>query len=380
VLDEQARLNDVPPSGFLFGRGLRLLKDTESGRYAIFLGTVALFEWAEDDRSTRRLVAAQLVNAKLATRVEVARVFGLHVNTVSRIAQQVAAQGVTASIGRKRGPHGPFKVTAAVVAALRQAVEAGLTERAAQRQLEQRLKIKLSQPQVHRVMHRLKQEQVQQPALVLLSVAADEDERAPVPMAVTPEYGGLESQKLIHREQAIAKPVGFTLAPGQSITSRYLGLMLFYPALQVVGLLELAAEVYQLAGMLRFGVQQIFTELFCLALLQEPSVERVKHVLRSDLGAVMGSSKAACVKTLRRKLDELSQQRQAVQLGTLLARHRLEIGLIKANYLYVDGHTKVYNGTRLVPEVWDSHRRHATAGHRAVLRQRPTRPSFARSS
>jgi Transposase protein len=118
-----------------------------------------------------------------------------------------------------------------------------------------------------------------------------------------------------------------------------------------------AAQVYQLVGMVRFGVQQIFTELFCLALLQEPSVERVKHVLRSDLGAVMGSSKAACVKTLRRKLDELSQQRQAVPLGTLLARHWLEVGLVSASYLYVDGHVKVYNGTRLVPEVWNSHRR-----------------------
>jgi hypothetical protein len=95
--------------------------------------------------------------------------------------------------------------------------------------------------------------------------------------------------------------------------------MLFYPALQVVGLLERAAEAYQVAGMVRFGVQQVFTELFCLALLQESSVERVKHVLRSDLGAVMGCTRAACVKTLRRKLDELSQQRQAERLGTLLA-------------------------------------------------------------
>src|SRR6266487_5294931 len=109
--------------------------------------------------------------------------------------------------------------------------------------------------------------------------------------------------------------------------------------------------------MLRFGVQQVFTELFCLALLQEPSVERVKHVLRSDLGAVMGNGPAACVKTLRRKLDELSQQRQAVQLGTLLAHHWLEVGLVNASYLYVDGHVKVYNGTRLVPAVWNSHRR-----------------------
>src|SRR4029453_1342817 len=83
----------------------------------------------------------------------------------------------------------------------------------------------------------------------------------------------------------------------------------------------------------------------------------VKHIVRRDLGAVMGSEHAACVKTLRRKLDELSQQRQAVQLGTLLARHWLEVGLVNASYLYVDGHVKVYNGTRLVPEVWNSHRR-----------------------
>ena len=116
MLDELPRLNDPPEPGILFGRGLRLLREAECRRHAIFLSSVVLFEWAEDDRATRRVVAAQLVNAKLATRVEVARVFGLHVNTVSRIAQQVAAEGVIASMGRKRGPHGPFKVTPAVVA------------------------------------------------------------------------------------------------------------------------------------------------------------------------------------------------------------------------------------------------------------------------
>jgi len=148
------------------------------------------------------------------------------------------------------------------------------------------------------------------------------------------------------------------LEPGQQVASRYLGLTLFYPALQVVGLLELAAEVYP-AG--RRGAlwrpAGLHTQLFCLALLQEPTVERVKRLLRSDLGAVMGCSRAACVKTLRRKLDVLSRQRQAVRLGTRLARHWLEVGLLNANYLYVDSHVKVYHGTRLVPEVWNSQRR-----------------------
>ena len=335
-----------------------MLHDAQSGHQAIFLGSVALFEWAEDDRATRRLAVAQLVNAKLATRVEVARVFGLHVNTVRRIAQRVAAHGVTASLGRKRGPHGPHKVTPAVVAELRRAVTAGLSTRAAQRQLEHGLKIRLSQRQVHRVMHRLRQQLAEQPGLALLPLAADGGERSAALAAEPSESGAVEPQAVSNPQtEPTAEPAALTLAPGQSTPSRYLGLTLFYPALQVVGLLDLAAQVYQLAGVVRFGVQQVFTELFCLALLQEPSVERVKHVLRNDLGAVMGCTRAACVKTLRRKLDELSLQRQAVRLGTLLARHWLEIGLLNASYLYVDGHVKVYNGIRLVPEVWNSHRR-----------------------
>ena len=234
---------------------------------------MALFEWAEDDRATRRLVVAQLVNAELATRVDVARVFGLHVNTVRRIAQQVAAQGVTASVGRKRGPHGPHKVTPAVMAELGQAVAAGLSTRAAQRQLEQHLKISLSQRQVHRVMQRLKQKLVEQPALELLPLAADGDEGSAAIAADQSESGAVEPQAVSNElTERSAQPVALTLAPGQSMPSRYLGLMLFYPALQVVGLLELAAQVYHLAGLVRFGVPQVFSELFCLALLQEPSV------------------------------------------------------------------------------------------------------------
>src|SRR5260370_4960454 len=110
-----------------------------------------------------------------------------------------------------------------------------------------------------------------------------------------PREPRLESNQL---EQPRLEPAALTLAPCQSMPSRYLGLMLFYPALQVVGLLELAAQVYHLAGLVRFGVPQIFTELFCLALLQEPSVERAKHVLRGHLRAGIGSDQSACLQAL----------------------------------------------------------------------------------
>jgi hypothetical protein len=119
-----------------------------------------------------------------------------------------------------------------VVVELRQAVAAGLTERAAQRQLEQRLKIKLSQPQV-------KQQRAEQPALEFVPVAADEDSSAAVAGPSVPESAASASRPEANQlERALVGAAALTLAPGQSMPSRYLGLTLFYPALQAVGLLE----------------------------------------------------------------------------------------------------------------------------------------------
>jgi hypothetical protein len=107
----------------------------------------------------------------------------------------------------------------------------------------------------------------------VLPVATDEDERAAVPAAVKPEACGPSLRSWRNRSRRLWRLLRSRLTPhAWSIDhSRYLGLMLFYPMLQVVGLLELAAQAYQLAGVVRFGVQHVFTELFCLGLLQEPN-------------------------------------------------------------------------------------------------------------
>src|SRR6266545_4245188 len=90
---------------------------------------------------------------------------------------------------------------------------------------------KVSRPQVHRVMYRLKQERAEQPALALMPVA-DEDRGAAVAVASVPESGTPESQRESHQlEQSSVEPAALTLTPGQAMPSRYLGLMLFYPAL-----------------------------------------------------------------------------------------------------------------------------------------------------
>jgi prepilin-type processing-associated H-X9-DG protein len=345
-------LKPSPPAGLLFGHGLRLLHDAESERWALFMGATLLFEWAADDRASQRLAMAQIVNAKLATRVEVGHVFGLHPKSVSRIARQVAKDGVEATIDRQPGPRGPQKVTPAVLAEVERGLAAGLSSAALALEVRRRLGISLSQQHVARLLRQLREQAVQQASLDLVERAdlADvkEAEEAPEPDSSTAD----------EPEEPPADSGGpLVVPPGATVSSRYMGLTLFYVALEVSGVLAVAEQTYQLAAAVRFGVRQMFLQFFCLALLQEATIERVKHLLRTDLGVVLGCGRAACVRTLRRKLALLCQSRQAAELGRRLARRWLAVGLLNATFLFVDGHVKVYSGKRQVPEVWNSQRR-----------------------
>jgi len=354
-------LSVPPPAGTLFGRGLRLIHDHQTQRYAVCLGSVVIDSWTEGDAIGRRLAMARLVGSRLATATEVAQVFGVHRNTVGRLAGQVEAEGATAVMPRKPGPRRRHKVTAKVLGVLRQAVAAGWSSYEAAREVRRRTGVQLSHGHVYGLLQRFKAERSETLPMDLGEGA--EPALSPARAVEAPSEDVVPALETPVEEPGVETPipgcatVDTPLKVGEAVRSRYLGLTLFSPALQAVGLLTIAEQVYQLTGPVRFGVRQVIWQLFCLALLQEPTIERVKHLLRADLGAVVGCKRAACVKTLRRKLAVLSGQRQAVTLGLRLARHWLDVGLLNASYLYVDGHMKVYSGKRLVQEVWNSQRR-----------------------
>jgi transposase len=301
---------------------------------------------------------ARLVTSDLASVTEVAQVFGVHRNTVARIAKQTEAGGARAVLPHKPGPKKRHKVTAKVLQVLRQAVESGQSTYEAAREVRRRTGVELSHGHVWGLMDQLKRER---PQTVPMDLEVDADPpQPPVPAeeeALTaeqpPEEPGVETSV---PKGAPGSPV-LDLPPGEAVRSRYLGLALFYPALQVVGLLAVVGQLYRFGGAMQFGVREFFLQLFCLALLEAPTIERTKRLLRGDLGPLIGCGRAACVKTLRRKLEAISSQRQAVALGIGLARRWLEVGLLNASHLYVDGHMTVYSGKRALPEVWNSQRR-----------------------
>jgi hypothetical protein len=140
-----------------------------------------------------------------------------------------------------------------------------------------------------------------------------------------------------------AEPV---FAPG----ARYplAGLLLALPALEGTGLLDAARQVY---GRLRdgyYGLAATLLTLVFLALAGEPRAEGATRVPPAALGRVLGLDRAPEVKTIRRKLAELAAAGKAAELIMALARRHAAARPDALGFLHVDGHARVYHGTRTV--------------------------------
>ena len=163
-------------------------------------------------------------------------------------------------------------------------------------------------------------------------------------------------------ERALARYglLGEGAAPVFTPGARYplAGLLLALPALAGTGLIQAARDVY---GRLKdgfYGLETMLVLLMFLALLREPRAEGATRVPPAALGRVPGLDRAPEVKTIRRKLAELAAAGKAAELQLAIARHHAEARPDDLGFLYVDGHTRAYFGTRDVQKMHIARMKH----------------------
>ena len=156
-------------------------------------------------------------------------------------------------------------------------------------------------------------------------------------------------------ERALARfgLLGEGAAPVFMAGARYplAGLLLALPALAGTGLLETARGTY---GRLKggfYGLETMLVLLVFLALLREPRAEGATRVPPAALGRVLGLDRAPEVKTIRRKLGELAAAGKAADWQLAIARHHARQRPDTLGFLYIDGHTRAYFGTRQVQKM-----------------------------
>ena len=337
----------LPAEARSVGPSAGLLEGPEGG--VVFVFGLATYIYAPGDTAGRRLAAVQLVTTKAASVAEVASAFGVNPGTVWRWKTAFTRGGVLGLVGERPGPKGPSKLTGELRARIVELDVAG-----------SKLESIAEQTGVSTATVRV--------ALGRVEPRGSQSVGPVEPAAAEPECieqaegleGVLEGELVV-----LARPVPRTLeraaarfglldqAPVVITEGAHLpqvGLLLALPALEATGLLQVAEQTY---GPMRHGFYGLRVTLLMgvfMALLREPRAEGATRLRPVDLGRLLGVDRAPEVKTLRRKLAELAGHRKGAQLQAGLGAHHVASRPDAVGFLYLDGHVRVYTGTRQLPK------------------------------
>ena len=304
---------------------------------------LATFAWDAGDEAGRRLAAVQLVRLRAASQGQVAEAFGVDPATIWRWDQALAAGGVTGLVPARRGPKGPSKLTAQMVERIAGLDAAGASLR------EIAAATGVSTFSVRNALGRAVAGG--RPAApggggesAGLDAGDDEVGRDAVP--VLPDPVLRDGERALARWGLLGEGAAPVFTPG----ARYplAGLLLALPALEETGLLGAAREVYGRVKDGFYGLAATLLTVVFLALAGEPRAEGATRVPPGALGRVLGLDRAPEVKTIRRKLGELAAAGKAAELVMALGRRHAAARPDALGFLYVDGHARVYYGTRQV--------------------------------
>ena len=331
----------LPAGAAEIAPGVGLLADEDGGGLVTVHG-LATFAWDAGDEAGRRLAAVQLVRLQAASQGQVAKAFGVDPGTIWRWDQALAAGGVAGLVPARRGPKGASKLTAQVVERIAGLDAAGATLR------EIAAVTGVSTFSVRNALGRVPSagRSAADVAGEGAGLDAGDDDGGHGAVPVLPDPVPRDGERALAQWGLLgegARPV-FTAGARYPLA----GLLLALPALEGTGLLDAAREVY---GRLRdgfYGLTATLLTLVFLALAGEPRAEGATRVPPAALGRVLGLDRAPEVKTIRRKLGELAAAGKAAELIMALARRHAAARPDALGFLYIDGHARVYYGTRTV--------------------------------
>ena len=361
----------LPEAARPVGPSAGLLEGPDGG--VVFVFGLATFAYDAADEVGRRLAAVQLVSTKVASAVETAAAFGVDTVTLYRWRQDFARDGVAGLVPGRSGPKGPVKLTGELAEEIRHLDAGGLSLRKiAARTSVSTATVRVALGRVPAGGSRSEQDIVSDPAGDVPVDTGDVDtgdvdtgdvdtgdvdtgdvDTDTEAGAAGPGLAVLPAPVARTAERAAARAGELTEAPVRFTEGAHLplaGLLLALPALETTGLLTAAEEVF---GALRAGFYGLRATLLTgvfLALVREPRAEGATRVNPADLGRVLGLDRAPEVKTLRRKLAELAGHGRGAQLQATLARAHAAARPDALGFLYLDGHVRVYTGTRQIPK------------------------------
>lgn len=347
----------------------RCVVRTADGVRVVIVSGVISAHYAVDDRMAESYAMVNLVEHGWAEQKEVARAFDCSTRSVRRHQDRFHTGGLGA-LGRTDGyPQGRKRLAHDREALVRRLKEQGV----AHREIARRLGV--TPKAVRKLLKRLgwHAQEAEQMGLPIARPAGDPNLSAlsstSTSSVFSPTCPSGEDGAV---DDAAPLPRSFDRAPADRRLDRllaYLGLLddaapLFragvrvphagvlcaLPALVDSGIFTIARDVYGSLGPAFYGLRTTLVALLLMALLRIKRPEGLKEHVPEDLGRILGLDRAFEVKPLRRKLTRLAACGRAAAFGRALAQRRVADRGAVMGFLYVDGHVRVYHGTRELPK------------------------------
>lgn len=103
-----------------------------------------------------------------------------------------------------------------------------------------------------------------------------------------------------------------------------------------------------------YGLRTTLITLLLMLLLRQTRPESLRKYDPQKLGKILGLDRAPEVKTLRRKIRQLSQQEKGTELMESLASARIDQKEDSTDIIYIDGHLQKYTGKEKIGKTFSS--------------------------
>ncbi len=362
-------------------RGEKYIRIEEiDGIKRVFVNGRQYMSWKSGDEESQRFAIAQLHRSGLGTQEELARLFGLHVNTVQKHVSDFTREGLQGLVSQRRGPKDKWKVTPEVRAqilciALKEEI---LGCNAIQKRLAGRGK-QVSVPSIQKVLFEngiidrlslldteMQQEELfdfyQDNAQMYLnfSVAGEMEQKATERRFEGEEETSSEIGKLASISHSERRDRSF-YSQAQRVYldqleqggyNAYAGGLLFAPLLERYSFLPPLRRIINIATSDGYSLEELCLTLFYLDSFGFRSMEDFKRVYPEEFGTLIGRPYSPSRFTLRRFLHKVRKLKKSEELIEEFGYEYLKSGIARWGVLYIDGHFFPYYGMYSIQKGW----------------------------
>lgn len=331
----QAILPLIPEGATQINDVLSVFPDSVDWTY--FLGFHPIGKHPAENQRMFQLLTSQLIDAGCCRQVDIIRCFGVSKSSVARALRRYRAGGIEAFFEPRRARRGATVLTPQTLEAAQGLLDQGVHRGEVARELG----IKPDTLRKAIADGRLGERP--------LRAGEDKSSRSVADAAAAEQMGTACTRTCERVLAAVGKLPGGAQARFERCRDvPYAGVLCALPALLLNGLLEGAdRHLHALGGYYR-GVQVLMLMGF-MALCRIKTVEQLRGEAPGEFGKLLGLDRIPEVRCLREKLSELGKDGAADRWAAHLSEQWMQAEPEATGTLYVDGHVRVYHGSKSAP-------------------------------